>query len=89
MYSRELEELIANCIQDGMIDESERLAIINRAQREGVDINEINVVLKNRLQKNTHGSIRYGKCCEKMPELWRNNTAWQRCLPVMQLHNKS
>ncbi|MBO7565616.1 MAG: hypothetical protein J6T60_00760 [Bacteroidales bacterium] len=51
MYSRELEELIANCIQDGMIDESERLAIINRAQREGVDINEINVVLKNRLQQ--------------------------------------
>lgn len=67
MYSRELEELIANCIQDGMIDENERLAIINRAQREGVDINEINVVLRNRLQQMQMESYAIENVVKKCP----------------------
>lgn len=52
MYSKELEELIEASIADGVITPQEQAALIRRAQQEGVDPNELAVVVNGRLEKN-------------------------------------
>ena len=51
MYSKELEELIEAAIADGTITEQEQNALIRRAMQEGVDPNELAVVVNGRLDK--------------------------------------
>ncbi len=51
MYSKELEELINAAIADGVITDQEQAVLIRRAQQEGVDPNELAVVVNGRLEK--------------------------------------
>ena len=51
MYSKELEELIEAAIADGVISEQEQAVLFRRAQQEGVDPNELAVVVNGRLDK--------------------------------------
>lgn len=51
MYSKELEELIDASIADGVITDQEQAVLIRRAQQEGVDPNELAVVVNGRLEK--------------------------------------
>lgn len=51
MYSKELEELIEAILADGVITDKERAVLYKRAEREGVDIDELEIVLDGRLAK--------------------------------------
>ncbi len=51
MYSKELEELIENVLEDGVITEQERAVLCKRAQACGEDPDEVLVVVEGRLAK--------------------------------------
>lgn len=51
MFSEELEMLIDAAIADGVITEKERLILHKRAQAEGVDVDELDMIIDARLAK--------------------------------------
>lgn len=51
MFSKELEELIEASVADGVITEKTRAVLHKRAQAEGVDLDELDVVIDGRLSK--------------------------------------
>lgn len=51
MYSKELEELIEAALADGILTEKERAVLHKRAISEGVDTDELDVVIDGRLAK--------------------------------------
>lgn len=51
MYSKELEELIEMVLEDGVITDKERKVLYSRAKAEGVDPDELDVVIEGRLAK--------------------------------------
>lgn len=51
MYSLELESLIEIALADGQLTEKEKQILINRAQSEGIDSDEFEMVLDARLEK--------------------------------------
>ena len=51
MYSKELEEIIAAALADGVLTEKERAVLHKKAQQEGVDPDELDVVIEGRLAK--------------------------------------
>lgn len=51
MFSEELELLIEAALADGTITEKERLILHKRAQAEGVDVDELDVIIEARLAK--------------------------------------
>ena len=51
MFSKELENLIQATLEDGVLEEHEKAAIIKRAEREGVDIAELEIYINSLLQK--------------------------------------
>ena len=57
MFSERLEFLIHNAIEDGVITEKERDAIIRRAQAEGEDLDEVDIYIQSLLQKREMGEL--------------------------------
>ena len=51
MYSKELEELIEGALADGVITDKERSVLHKKAEAEGVDPDELDMVLDGRLAK--------------------------------------
>ena len=51
MYSKELEELIEGALADGVITDKERAVLHKKAEAEGVDPDELDMVLDGRLAK--------------------------------------
>lgn len=51
MFSPELENLIQATLEDGMLEDKEKVALIKRAQAEGVDIAELEIYINSILQK--------------------------------------
>ena len=51
MYSKELEELIESALADGVITDKERAILHKRAKTEGVDCDELDMLLDGRLAK--------------------------------------
>ena len=51
MYSKELEELIDGALVDGVITDKERAVLYKKAEAEGVDPDELDMVLAGRLAK--------------------------------------
>lgn len=51
MYSQKLEDLIEIVLADGVITEKERAVLYRKADEEGIDIDEFEVVLEGRLAK--------------------------------------
>lgn len=51
MFSKELEEIIDAALADGELSEKERAVILKRALAEGVDADELDIVLNGRLAK--------------------------------------
>lgn len=51
MFSKELEEIIEAALADGVLTEKERAVLHKRAQAEGVDADELDIVLDGRLAK--------------------------------------
>lgn len=51
MFSKELENLIQATLEDGMLEEYEKAALVKRAQQEGVDLAELEIYINSILQK--------------------------------------
>jgi hypothetical protein len=51
MFSEKLENLIKATLQDGLLTEQEKAAIIKRAQAEGEDIEEVDIYIQSLLQE--------------------------------------
>lgn len=45
MFSKELESLIEAALVDGKIDEIEKRALVKRAEKDGVDVDELEVYI--------------------------------------------
>ncbi len=51
MFSERLEKLIQAALQDGILTEQEKKAIIKRAEAEGEDINEVDIYIQSLMQE--------------------------------------
>lgn len=51
MFSKELENLIQATLEDGILEEYEKAALVKRAQAEGVDLAELEIYINSLLQK--------------------------------------
>lgn len=51
MFSKELEDLIQATLEDGVLEENEKAALIKRATAEGVDIAELEIYINSILQR--------------------------------------
>lgn len=51
MFSKELENLIQATLEDGVLEDYEKAALVKRAQAEGVDIAELQIYINSILQK--------------------------------------
>lgn len=51
MFSKELENLIQATLEDGVLEENEKAALVKRAQREGVDLDELEIYINSLLQR--------------------------------------
>lgn len=51
MFSKELENLIQATLEDGVLEEYEKTALVKRAQAEGVDLTELEIYINSLLQK--------------------------------------
>lgn len=51
MFSKELENLILATLEDGVLEENEKAALVKRAEREGVDLAELEIYINSILQK--------------------------------------
>lgn len=51
MFSKELENLIQATLEDGILEDYEKAALVKRAQAEGVDLAELEIYINSILQK--------------------------------------
>ena len=51
MFSPELEALIQATLADGVLTENEKLALVRRAEKEGVDLAELEIYIDSLIQK--------------------------------------
>ena len=51
MFSKEMEALIEATLQDGMLTDQEKAVLVKRAQKEGIDVDELDVYIQSLLQK--------------------------------------
>ena len=51
MFSKELESLIHATLEDGVLEEYEKAALVKRAQSEGADLTELEIYINSLLQK--------------------------------------
>ena len=51
MFSKELENLIHATLEDGVLEEYEKAALVKRAQSEGADLTELEIYINSLLQK--------------------------------------
>lgn len=62
MFSEDMEKLIDLVIEDGMITDQKKLVLVKRAQKEGIDIDELEIYLQVRLkQRNKEIDNQYAK----------------------------
>ena len=51
MFSKELDNLVQATLEDGVLEDFEKAALIKRAQAEGVDLAELEIYINSILQK--------------------------------------
>ena len=51
MFSKELESLIQATLEDGILEDNEKAALVKRAQKEGVDLDELEIYITSILQR--------------------------------------
>lgn len=51
MFSKELENLIEATLADGILEDHEKAALMKRAQKEGVDLDELEIYIQSIMQK--------------------------------------
>lgn len=51
MFSKEMEALIEATLEDGVLTDQEKAVLVRRAQKEGIDVDELDVYIQSLLQK--------------------------------------
>ena len=51
MFSKEMEALIQATLEDGVLEENEKAALVKRAQKEGIDLDELEIYINSIQQK--------------------------------------
>ena len=51
MFSKELENLIQATLEDGILEDYEKAALVKRAEAEGVDLAELEIYINSILQR--------------------------------------
>lgn len=51
MFSKEMEALIQATLEDGKLEENEKAALVKRASKEGIDLDELEIYINSLLQK--------------------------------------
>jgi hypothetical protein len=51
MFSKEMEALIEATLQDGVLTDQEKAVLVKRAQKEGIDVDELDIYIQSLLQK--------------------------------------
>lgn len=51
MFSKEMEALIEATLTDGVLTDQEKTALVKRAEKEGIDLNELEIYIQSILQK--------------------------------------
>lgn len=51
MFSKEMEALIEATLEDGVLTDQEKAVLVKRAQKEGIDIDELDVYIQSLMQK--------------------------------------
>lgn len=78
-FSRELEELVEAVIADGVITEKERIALRKRAARDGIDPEEIEVLVESRLDDIRKRQARSTNCPVCQAEIPYGVTICPKC----------
>jgi len=79
MYSQELENLIQATLEDGVLEENEKAALIKRAEREGVDIAELEIYINSLLQKRARELENEKNAVRKQAEKEKKEAFGRKC----------
>lgn len=79
MFSKELENLIQATLEDGVLEENEKAALVKRAEREGVDIAELEIYINSLLQKRAREIENEKNAIRKQAEKEKKEAFGRRC----------
>ena len=71
MFSKEMEALIAASIEDGILTEQEKRVLVKRAEKEGIDLDELEVYIQSMLQKQQKAKMAAEQPEENKRETWQ------------------
>ena len=71
MLSKEMEALIAASIEDGILTEQEKRVLVKRAEKEGIDLDELEVYIQSMLQKQQKAKMAAEQPEENKRETWQ------------------
>lgn len=70
MYSKELEAIIEAALADGVLTDKEREVLHRRAAQEGVDADELDVIIEGKLAKMKQEKDRSAPHASRHRETW-------------------
>ena len=79
MFSQELENLIQATLEDGVLEENEKAALVKRAEREGVDIAELEIYINSLLQKRARELENEKNAVRKQAEKEKKEAFGRKC----------
>lgn len=79
MFSPELENLIQATLEDGVLEDNEKAALIKRAEREGVDIAELEIYINSLLQKRARELENEKNAVRKQAEKEKKEAFGRKC----------
>ena len=79
MFSQELENLIQASLEDGVLDDYEKAAIVKRAEREGVDLAELEIYINSLLQKRARELENEKNAVRKQAEKEKKEAFGRKC----------
>lgn len=79
MFSPELENLIQATLEDGVLEENEKAALVKRAEREGVDIAELEIYINSLLQKRARELENEKNAVRKQAEKEKKEAFGRKC----------
>ena len=79
MFSKELENLIQATLEDGVLEDNEKAALVKRAEREGVDIAELEIYINSLLQKRARELENEKNAVRKQAEKEKKEAFGRKC----------
>lgn len=79
MFSKELEGLIHATLEDGVLEDNEKAALVKRAEREGVDIAELEIYINSLLQKRARELENEKNAVRKQAEKEKKEAFGRKC----------